>query len=903
MLVRLVGTIAGAASLTFGIGFVLVNLSLLKHGIYEGALVRERYVGAGISFVALLAGAVLIALAASPLVHWLLSRWPRPLRMLVAALLAAGLDYVLALAVWGFKGLRFFSWALLIWTFAGGWLGLFLLGADRIRWARALLFRQAPASSPTSSPHRSPGQPSQPDSSHAEGLAHPIGEVEIAPPPILSRAESPAYLTTLGITLFALLLTYGQYVYDTLPAALGGGLPVVVQFTSSEGNVAVLAEMGVPLENRTTTGQVELIGQTNSRYIVFIHQINWEESRKTGQARVVSRRTALAFDKDLVQGVRYYPSEYHLSDEFAAVTHVQQGDDLAAQEFCDGAIAEYSEAIRRRPDYHLAYFKRGQVYLVKARNVPDQQAELVADAIDDLERASGLNPGEPLYGYHLARAQALAGWHRTALETLRQAVDRDPAYRDVALVEPFFDALKVRADLDFGFEILLFGSAVEAARAYATEGQGYYALAQETTADVKVRREMLTGAALAYSRAITLTPAVDLPLEQAAYRAALATIYQDQGLPDLAVAQLEQAVSLAPDNESYHLRLARAYAGQLRWADAQREYDAVLERNAQNVGALLGKGSVLLRRADHRGAADAFKRASVLAPEDVTAWYGLYVAQLAFAPAEAEVPLRQTVTLDPSYTITVSQVLRQAELETSVREQLETVLQAAEAALRGDALLEAGELVKAIEEYATAVEKDAKNQVYLVKLGDTYRKRGDAGAVEAYAQAAEIYRRLIEQEEGEPSYRFRLATVYAAQGEDAAALDAYDAAIRLGPDVAAYYAARAQLYVRVGRSADAVADYQQAISLEPGNHLHYGRLGHFYHTQERYDEAIASLSTAVGLNPQYASGFYYLGLAHKAAGHAEDARTAFTRCADVAQEEVQRRQCQEQLAPLVTPTP
>jgi tetratricopeptide (TPR) repeat protein len=108
----------------------------------------------------------------------------------------------------------------------------------------------------------------------------------------------------------------------------------------------------------------------------------------------------------------------------------------------------------------------------------------------------------------------------------------------------------------------------------------------------------------------------------------------------------------------------------------------------------------------------------------------------------------------------------------------------------------------------------------------------------------------------------------------------------------------------LGRPGDAIAGYEQAISLDAGNYVYYGRLGQLYFAQARYDQAVVTLTTAVGLNAQYAPGFYYLGLAHLALGNAEAARTAFTNCTAVAQQDdVQRSQCQEQLAPLVTPMP
>jgi tetratricopeptide (TPR) repeat protein len=898
ILLRILGGIAGAASLIFGIGFVVVNLSLLKYGVYEGALLRERYVAAGISYTLLLAAAAIIALAARSLSVGLLGHRPI-LQVLVTISLMAGTGYVLAAAAWGFKAPSAFSRGLLLWFLGSGCLTLFFLFVNPSHWRRDLVefLRGLPPFRPSDRSPRDAPQALEPPPE--------AGESEDLVAQLRRRAQSPGGLISLGIIFFVLLITYGQYVYDTLPAALGGGLPVVVQFAGDEENMAVLAGMGVPLDNASTSGQLEFIGQTDSRYFIFVREINWEESPTTGKIRVISRRTALAFDKTLVLGVRYYPSEYHLSDDFAAVTHVQQGDELAAQEFYDGAIEEYSEALRRQPDFYLAFFRRGQANMIKAGNALDEsERALLADlAVEDMAKASKLNRGEALYWYHLARAQALARKHDAAVQDLRQAIERDVTYRDRAGAEPLFEDLKVREDLDFGFEELVFGSVLEAARAYATQGQDRYAAAREAD-DEQVRSEQMAAAALAYTRAISLTATAELPLEKASYRDSLATIYSVRGDLEPAVAQWELAVEAAADNESYRLQLARAYTDLGRLADAVAQYEEVLKRNDQNLTAWLGKGEALRRQGDYRQAASAFEQASQLAPAEAGAWYGLGVVRLAFAPAEAEIPLRRAVTLDPARVADIRQFLERAELETAVRERLEAVLEAAEAVVRGDAALKTEDLAQAIDAYRSAVEADPVNVNYLVKLGDAYRSQGDAGAVEAYAQAATIYRRLIEQDPGDSSYHFRLATVQRAQGEDADALKAYNTAISLAPEVASYFAARAGLYAALGRYTDAVADFRQATVLEPGNYLYYGRLGQLFYDQAQYDQAIDTLTSATGLNPQYATGFYYLGLAHLALGKPDAARTAFSTCDQVSDaDESQRRRCQDQLSQLSTPTP
>ncbi|MEJ2560198.1 MAG: tetratricopeptide repeat protein, partial [Anaerolineae bacterium] len=800
---------------------------------------------------------------------------------------------------------------LFICSLASGCLALIFLYANPTRWKRWLsyanplrwerwlrdhnFFRKAPLTSASDQP--------QPDAVQAKAAAQTTAESEDPIMLFRRRAKSPAGLTSLGILFFLLLVTYGRYVYDNLPAALGGGLPVVVQVTGDEASMATLADMGMPLENPTTSGLFEFIGQTEERYFIFVSQTNWEKSLTTGKTRVVSRRSVLAFDKELVHGMRYYPSEYYLTDDFAAVDHSQKGDELFKQEFYNGAIEEYDKALNRQPDYHPALFKRGRAYLIEAGNTLDQRDYFVGLAVLDLERAKGLNPSEASYWYHLARAQMLAGQHLTAVETLKGAVERDMSFGKLAQDEVLFEALKVREELEFGFEEIVFGGLVEAARAYADQGQARYTQALEED-DEQARHEALTEATLAYIRAISLTVIIDRPLERASYQFALAGVYQEQAKPDLALVELEQAKEAAPDNESYRLRLATAYASQGRWADAEDEYNAVLDRNDQNVNAWLGKGEALRQQGEYQEAADAFQQGSILAPENVDAWYGLGVARLAFAPAEAEAPFRQAVTLDQTYAALISEFLQQAELEIQVREQLEAVLQAAELAIQGDAALEAGVLEQAVEAYRLAVETDPANIAYQVKLGDAYQKQGDAGAVEAYAQAATIYRQLIDQvpQEAEASYHFRLATVYAAQGEDADALNEYNAAVSLDPNVAAYYADRALLFDRLGRPGDAIDDIRHAIDLDGTNHLYHFRLGRIHYEQAQYIDAIDALTKTTTLNPEYGLGFYYLGLAHLEAGNTDAARAAFVTCTEVAAE-IQHSRCENQVIQLTTPTP
>jgi tetratricopeptide (TPR) repeat protein len=81
----------------------------------------------------------------------------------------------------------------------------------------------------------------------------------------------------------------------------------------------------------------------------------------------------------------------------------------------------------------------------------------LAKAIDALERAVAVDPGEPILHYNLACYWSLARNSRLALGYLSRALDLDSNFRELVPDEPDFNALRH----DPEFKQLLGGSAVE----------------------------------------------------------------------------------------------------------------------------------------------------------------------------------------------------------------------------------------------------------------------------------------------------------------------------------------------------------------------------------------------------------------------------------------------------------
>jgi tetratricopeptide (TPR) repeat protein len=68
--------------------------------------------------------------------------------------------------------------------------------------------------------------------------------------------------------------------------------------------------------------------------------------------------------------------------------------------------------------------------------------------------------------------------------------------------------------------------------------------------------------------------------------------------------------------------------------------------------------------------------------------------------------------------------------------------------------------------------------------------------------------------------------------------------------------------VKQGNNAAAIKAYQQAIKLRPHSFEAFNKLGDAHYFAGSYDEAITAYKEAVRLRPDLAEGYYNLGLAY-----------------------------------------
>jgi len=103
------------------------------------------------------------------------------------------------------------------------------------------------------------------------------------------------------------------------------------------------------------------------------------------------------------------------------------------------------------------------------------------------------------------------------------------------------------------------------------------------------------------------------------------------------------------------------------------------------------------------------------------------------------------------------------------------------------------------------------------------------------------------------------------------AIDCYQQALRLNPDLAGTHNNLGVTYKAQGRLDEAIREYREALRLNPGYAMAHNNLGVTYKAQGRLDEAIREYRKALRLNPNYAEAHYNLGLAYKAQGRLDEA--------------------------------
>jgi len=328
--------------------------------------------------------------------------------------------------------------------------------------------------------------------------------------------------------------------------------------------------------------------------------------------------------------------------------------------------------------------------------------------------------------------------------------------------------------------------------------------------------------------------------------------------PDLGLRLLDQAARLEPETRAYHLRRADCLArrGDAKAADVERRTAEALPFVSALDHFLIGKE--LYKRGDWAGALPHFDRALLLQPGHFWAHCLSAICSLQRRrPEPAKAELTACLQAEPNFAWLY-------ELRGFASYQIATLARTAVESLqaRGGTLLTEAQLqLQAAEaDYAQALEllgaapnHDLRYPL-LVNRGLLWLERREWDKAERDLQAA------IRLDDHLWQAFETLAHVYQKQDKPDQAIGQFTCAIRLRPDWAPLYRARAA--VNLDRKdqgpthrSQALADLEQAIRLEPPGSpvlaLDHTSRARVLHQEMREEESLAACEVALRVEPNY----------------------------------------------------
>ncbi|MDI6743079.1 MAG: tetratricopeptide repeat protein, partial [Smithella sp.] len=125
-----------------------------------------------------------------------------------------------------------------------------------------------------------------------------------------------------------------------------------------------------------------------------------------------------------------------------------------------------------------------------------------------------------------------------------------------------------------------------------------------------------------------------------------------------------------------------------------------------------------------------------------------------------------------------------------------------------------------------------------------------------------IFSRALEVTENNYMAHNNLAIALTEEGKIAEAIEHYDKAMAIKPELDLLYHNRGVSYVRAGRYQLAIGDYSKAINLNSGNYNAYNNRGIVYAELGMYQKAMEDFNTAISLNKNFADAYHNRSLTY-----------------------------------------
>ncbi|MDP2726724.1 MAG: tetratricopeptide repeat protein, partial [Dehalococcoidia bacterium] len=292
-----------------------------------------------------------------------------------------------------------------------------------------------------------------------------------------------------------------------------------------------------------------------------------------------------------------------------------------------------------------------------------------------------------------------------------------------------------------------------------------------------------------------------------------------------------QVLSVNPSNVNLRMNLGIAFqnAGLLEEAMGELEEAHRLKPDRTDIIAKLGE--VLEAGGRYQEALQIYQKAAVLNPQEATYQrnIGVVLARLGKAQDAQEALQKSLYLFHANYA--------DAHYEL------------------GMVLMQQGQAERALESYRRAVELAPQQALYRFELAQAYKKLGQ------YSEAMEQIRQAVNLEEGFAQGFHELGLLYSLQGWHEEAVAEHQRALAVQPANPSFRYHLGTALAASGRLEEAAAEFEEAVRLDPGLASALDQLGLIHLQQRHHQEARAAFQRAVELEPKSADYRHNLALA------------------------------------------
>ncbi len=266
----------------------------------------------------------------------------------------------------------------------------------------------------------------------------------------------------------------------------------------------------------------------------------------------------------------------------------------------------------------------------------------------------------------------------------------------------------------------------------------------------------------------------------------LGAVYTRKGRYAEAIAELQQALRLAPNSDDARRRLGRAYEAAGRNQEAVAAYQEAIRINPYLWWNFNSLAVAYFRLGDNQRSLEAFRQVTVLEPDMATGWANLGAAYYRLGNwTECVEALKKAIAKQDM-----------ADFDSHL----------------GTAYFFLGRYDESVGLFEEAVQKEPKNPCYRANLGDAYRWSGKRDkASETYDEAIRLAYQNLDTNPNDTDALGCLASAYAKKGDDADARSKIQQALTIKPADPSLLDLEAEIHAIAHREPEALAGLKQAL--------------------------------------------------------------------------------------------